>query len=44
MRLAARIVSSTEASDIIEESGNTSNVTRNFRSVNLNTLIAQIVN
>jgi hypothetical protein len=43
-RLVARIGSSTDASDIIDESGNTNNVTRSFSSLVLKILIAQIVN
>jgi hypothetical protein len=38
--LAARMVSSAEASDIIEESGNTKSVTRSFSVLGSKILIA----
>jgi len=41
--LAARIVSSAEASDIIDESGKTSNVTRSLSELEVKILIAQII-
>jgi hypothetical protein len=43
MRFAARMVSNAEASDIIDESGNTSSVTRSLSALEVNILIAQIV-
>jgi hypothetical protein len=43
MRLAARMVSSADASDIIDESGNINSVIRSFSSLGVNIFIAQIV-